>query len=445
MIIVLTLIACAAVGWRSRSWLNPVSLMILWWGVWLWIATFKLTGVFPPTGRMQELVLTMLGGCAIGGLIPRRITLSSEVGEAGLKANAFEVTFDRISKWLSLFGGLMIVPAFIRGLIGFLTFTEAYKSMAFGTIEAPGYVFGSNTIESLYFLISPPIVLVLLIFGIAIYFQSGRAKILAWAIALTLMDSMMRLSRVNIYMSCILIFAAGLIYLTAPGTTWRRLKQALVRACTLSILLVVLTAIVVGIGALRNDRVIRQLKEQFDIYVIDYHTMGFALVDAELQRPMSDLNTKLTYGRLTFGGLESLATIVIRRFDRQYFSPALENAIKLSADRLVGYRRDNAINVPKVYNSYYMIVYTFYSDARDVGLFVGGLALGLLTMFAYRSWLQTRHLEPFVWTLFLLSIVLLGLFVSPLEITRTWLVAGIICALRLKSRRQKTEGDSRAE
>jgi oligosaccharide repeat unit polymerase len=440
MIVVLTLLACVAVGLRSKSWLNPVSLMILWWGTWVWIATFKLTGIFPPTVQVQLMVLTMIGGFMVGGLLPKRFVLQTDAPVP----DTLELHFDRVSKWIALIAGLMVVPAFIRGLIGMNVLKEAYKSMAFGTPETPGYIFRSNAVESLYFLISPPLVLLLLIFGIAIYFQNGRGRVLAWALVLTLMDSIMRFSRVNIYMSCILIFAAGLIYVAAPGTTWRRLKEISVRLGTLSAVLAVLTSIVVGIGVIRNDRVIRELKEQFDIYVIDYHTMGFSFIDSDLENPKSDINTKLTYGRLTFGGLESLATIVIRRFDHRYYSPALENAVKFSANRLAGFRRDNATNVPKLYNSYYTIVYTFYSDARYWGLFFGGLALGWLTMLAYRSWLQARRLEPLVWTLFFLSIVLLGIFVSPLEITRTWLVAGMVGVLRLKTNATEREGASRA-
>ena len=424
MILIFALMACVVVGWRTRIWFNPVSVMISWWAFWAWVATYQFTGLFPISPTVQVMVLVMIAGFAFGAVLPHP-GMKSPPDRLSPEPDLLALRYDRVNRGLVITSLLMVVPAFLRGLYGMYVMygTESnYRQEAFGTVGHPGYIFRSNVLESVYFLISSPLVLALLIFGIGIFFQTGRYKTLAWAIALTVMDSIMRFARNNIYLICILVFASFMMLIGVPKAFGGRPKDVLIRFSKAFMAVLILFSIVVGIGFVRRDTTTFVLKEQFDIYVVDYHTVGFVFVSQDLERPQTDLASKKTYGRLTFGGLETLATIVIRQFRHDYMSPALENAVKFSENRLSGYKPGNdEPRMKKVYNSYYTILYTFYSDAGWAGLFFGGLALGWLTMWAYRAWLLSRHLEPFVWTLFLLNIVLLGLFVSPLEITRTWL------------------------
>ena len=424
MIIVTTLLLGALVALRAKSVFNPVSMMIVWWGGWLYISIFQFTGISNPSFVVQRMTLTFVLGLAMGaiaGSFWRPRTFSGPI-----EPEPIVERFLKAQRPIVILTALMVVPAFIRGLQGLIRDPISYRSIAFSTLESPGFVFGSATLESLYFLVSPPLILFLLLFGIALYFQAGRFSALGWALLFTLMDSVMRLARINLYLTVLLAFAGGVVILAQSngkpggGSIAKRFGLAISG-------LVAVGAIVVGIGVVRNDRNARELRQQFEVFVVDYHTIGFALIDTELANPASDLNVRPTYGRLTFGGLESLLTIVIRRFDREYNSPALANAVRMTANVQVG----RLGNEPKLYNSFYTILYTFYSDARYLGLLIGGMVLGWLTFAVHRWWGETRRLEALVYALFLLSIVLLGIFVSPLENTRTWLVGLGLLTLRL--------------
>jgi hypothetical protein len=146
------------------------------------------------------------------------------------------------------------------------------------------------------------------------------------------------------------------------------------------------------------------------------------------------LNQKLTFGRLTFGGLESLVTIVIRRFDRTYNSPALENAVKMSEYSALGFDLIDGKKLAKSFNSYYTILYTFYSDGRFLGLFLGGVLLSVLLSAFFTAWRTAGTIEPLVWIFFLLSVGIFGIFVSTFELMRSWQMVIGLLALHFWSR-----------
>lgn len=420
-------------AWRLRTRLNPASMAALWWGFWLWIATFSFTGIFPPTEEMIWITLTMVGGIALGALCaPRPPTTPIPITSPRFAGDRFYANFTRAYPWLLGTALVMIVPVFLRGLVGLAFFESGYyKSEAFGTPERAGWLFRSNTLESLYFIFSGPLLLGILLVGLAVFFMTGRTRKLAVGMVLSFMDAILRMGRINIYLVCLLVvIGAFLMWGVREGN--RALIENLKRKAQIgAAVLVFLGLFVLWIGVARKDSIAESSANPFEVYVIDYHTVGFSLFGSELKTPGSAVRTTPTYGRLTFGGLDSLVTIVIRRFNRDYNCPALTNMVRMAESRVAGHKVVECDYLPKYYNSYYTNLYTLYSDGRYLGLLLGGFGLGYLMTFFYTRWRKRGDIESLVWVLFLLNVSILGIFVSTLENMRTWLVVLGLLALRL--------------
>jgi oligosaccharide repeat unit polymerase len=436
LIPILVLASHLAVSWRSRTAWNPVSMTILWWGGWLWVATFSFTGIFLPSERAIICTMVFLMGLTIGPWFARRPP-SDEVPFVAKPAHEeqFVRKFAKAFPWLLGATAAMVVPPFVRALIGLANYKSyIFKAEAFGTPDRPGLIFRSNLLESLYFTLSGPLLLALLVFGMALYFTTGRKRELVAGVIFNVLDAIMRLGRVNIYMVCLFIALGTAMMFGVRKANKALVRPLLKRIAGIAVVAAVLLVLILQIGFARQGTRTGYLTDHFRVYVIEYHTIGFALFDSKVKDPESDLNRKLTYGRLTLGGLESLVTVVIRRFTRDYNSPALENAVKMTQDAVVGVESVDGKQFPKSFNSYYTILYTFYSDGRLVGMFLGGLMLGYLLAAFYAAWRTTGAIEPLTWIFFILSVGIFGIFVSTLELMRTWMMAMGLIALHFWAR-----------
>ncbi len=428
-------LAAAATSWHGRTFWNPSSLVIVWWGFWLWIATFSLTGVYAPSEKCIFTVFVFLVGIVASTLLERRPSTGMPiVGAFDLKSDSYYRLLRRAFPWIGVMAGLIVVPAFARGVYGFLTYGRELRAYAFTGPEQVSFIFKSAILESLYFTVSGPLLLLLLLFGMAVYLRTDRIWELIIAIVFNLMDAIMRLGRVNIYMICLFLII-GFALMVGPNGFFsgKRAKKLIFAGA----MLIVLATVIIGIGVARNDKIVQDSRDHFDVFVIDYHTIGFALFDSELKDPDSELNKKLTYGRLAAGGLETVFTFVIRRFDRSYNSPANLNTVRMAEYKVVGEKRvGEGEPGPKKFNAFYTIIYSLYSDGRFVGLILGGLALGWAMARANRIWKEVGSFEALVWIFFLVSICIFGIFVSTLEMTRTWFVGGVLGFAHLVSAAQ---------
>ncbi len=231
------------------------------------------------------------------------------------------------------------------------------------------------------------------------------------------LDGYIRLARVNVYMM-IVLFILVLLFsdYKLMSLLQKKKKQFLV--------IFLLFASLFAIGFSRGYSPEQQIK----MFVVDYHTVGFALFDSELKDPSSPLNNVITYGRLTLGGLETCFTIVIRQFNKDYYSPALSNAIRQSQnDVLVGKIR---------YNSFYTLLYSFYSDARFIGVILGGLVFGFSLNYYFKRWNELQKSRDALYVMLIMSVLIMSIFISQLEIMRSWLMLIILMLVDLVSRKK---------
>lgn len=394
--------------------LTPISICCIWWLSWLFISCFSFTGIFRPSLSTQVITTVFVISMFIGAHIPAarhmaRCGLVSS-SERKLYFKLLKICFVASCVILAIIGG----PYFIRSLYMLATMDgNTFKSTAFSTTETVGLLFGNRLIENLYFFISSPLLLYVLIYGIASFFVERKMRPFALGLFFNVMDAVLRLARASVYI-VILLFLVMLVSSHVKIRISRRNRRILVGSLVLSFILIL------AVGVNRGTA----LSRQAELFVIDYQTTGFALFDSELVDPKSPLNTERTNGRLTIGGLETVLTLAIRQFDRQYYSPALANAIRMSQYKEVGVEDPPTpqFNGKKVYNSFYTLLYTFYSDARWVGIILGGLVLGVVIGGFWYRYSATGELWDYMWLILAVFICIISILISQLEIMRTWMV-----------------------
>lgn len=388
----------------------PIKIISLWYLALLALATFSTTGLYPPSLHTQIICLTMIVGFNAAVFLKEsswfKVQTNPEVMEKSLR---LLFTFSAILQFI------LVIFYFGKSIFMLMEIKDpsTYKVVAFSTTEAVGKLFESRMIENLYFLISSPLLLFTMIYGIAVYI--GRNQVWPFVIGLFLstMDGTMRLARINIYCAIVLLIFMLLLKKRNALNSWSSKLKPL-------IIIALVGAMIVGIGSRRRYN----LANQIELFLVDYHTVGFTLFDLEVKNPESVLNKQMTYGRLFFGGLETIGTIGIRQFDKNYMSPALNNAIVMGENRITGVEKVPSITFKgiKRHNSFYTILYTLYSDGRYIGLFLGGLVIGWFLKLYYRRWLADNSTYSLLWVILITNTMIFSVFISQLEIMRTWML-----------------------
>lgn len=386
---------------------NPITIVILWWGIWGFLSIFGLSRLPVPTLKTYIILLLFIFSFWIGSLLVEKFNLpfvKSKIDES------YERILTLLFHWSAGIMTILLSIVTARSLY-FFSFTPgwAYKRLAFTNSDHIGFLFKYKILENLYFFVSSPLLFYLLLFGLSDFWKNKKIKYLIIAIILNSLDAFVRLARINSYLIIVLfIIVCFLSHL--------KVIEFLKKAKSLVFILLATFVSMIGVGVSRGYSF-----KQLQAFFIEYHTLGFALFDYELKNPLSSLNQQTTFGRLTLGGLETYFTILIRQFDKNYMSPALYNSINFSV---------NYTEIGKAtYNSYYTLLYTFYSDGGFFGVFIGGFLLGFTLKLFYEKWLHTNQIINLFYVLILLIILILSIFMSQLEIMRTWSLLILLSAI----------------
>jgi oligosaccharide repeat unit polymerase len=407
---------------------NPLNIVIGWWSFWGIISLFSFTGLYIPSIQtyliLSLFVISMFAGGKLVDILKNRISFINHCPD-----QIVERKLNNIFKFNSIVLFLvLLVLVFRSSYLVFHSFTPTvYRATAFSTITKVGRLFNNKLAENLYFFISSPVLFFLALYGLVEFWKKGKFQKLIIAFILNSMDAVIRLGRVNLYLMIVLF---GIVFIVSDYKVMAFLKH---KKKQISLVLAAFVCILY-IGVQRGY----SPSQQFKMFVIDYHTVGFDLFDHELVNKMSPLNIEKTYGRLTFGGLETIGTIIIRQFhSKNYYSPALSNSIRMAEQSIVVGVEDPPtiiFNGVKVYNSFYTLLYTFYSDAGYVGIILGGVVLGFFLQYFYKRWKQNEDVLDAFFLVLTLSIGILSIFMSQLEIMRTWMIIIFLIFLSFTSR-----------
>ena len=197
--------ACLIGVAKFRRWANPVSVLVLWWCLWLFVGNFSPTGVYVPSPKTQILVLVMLYSLVLGSFFAVG-TLKGETGSVPdynrRLRNRWRAVF-----WIAVGSMPVVAYYFVKAIGIFLSEgVLGYRGAVFGDIDRPSVLFDSNYVELLYTIVLSPLIILALLGGVVCYLVFRDRRMLGVSLLLTSMDAIMRLGRFNFYYLLFFLF-----------------------------------------------------------------------------------------------------------------------------------------------------------------------------------------------------------------------------------------------
>ena len=411
---------------KFKRLLNPVLIIVCWWTFWLWISNFGLTGFFIPSSGTQIMVLVMLASVFLGSLLafpgqrdPAKIARANN-------------RFLRNGRYLFLLN-LVFVP--VMGLLMYravpaLLSSEPvrYRMEVYGTPDGPSPLFGGGYNQFLFFLIVSPVVFFSLIAGLISFFRYGKKKLLLVSLLLIVIEGLITLGRFNFYyVVALAAFAYMYVKQRRSAIAEVEIGQAApprlkLKAVKFAAAAAAVLAVVLGLSILRGEKNTGPLAALEKI-AVEYHTVGLVLFDQDLQATSSRLNSGLSYGRSTIGGLDSLAIVFLRRFNPDIVPVAQESGAYMAEARQVG--RDDR-GQPILGNAFYTILFSLYYDGRYLAVVFLSLVFGFFLSKNWQSWIRTGSLASLTAAVLLSYVGVFSIFQSPVEGLKFWVALLLI-------------------
>ncbi len=417
---------CLLSLFKFKRLMNPVLIIVSWWAFWLWISNFSLTGFFVPSGRTQIMVLVMLGSMSFGSLF----VFGRERDPARTAAaNGRFARNGRYLLWLNLLFVPVMALLLYRAVPNILASEPVrYRLEVYGTPQWPSPLFGGGYNQLLFFLVISPVVFFSLIVGIIYFFRFGKKKLLLLSLVLIVIEGAITLGRFNFYY-ILALTAFGYLYLrqgkaaAAPTETEQAVAPRLkLKAVKFAVAAAAVVTIVLGLSFFRGEKNTGPLAALAKI-AVDYHTVGLVLFDQELSTPSSRLNSGLSYGRSTIGGLDSLALVFLRRFNPDIVPTAQESGAYMAENRQVG---TDSRGEPIFGNAFYTILFSLYYDGRYFAVILLSMAFGCALSAAYANWLKNGALSSLAAIILLTYVGVFSLFQSPVEGVKFWVALFLI-------------------
>lgn len=384
-----------------KKLLNPLSIIILWWSIWIVISYAGLTDLYKPSDHVLLLVFLLNSGLFFGSffgvyIINGRIyheelyKFKNDVFENKIK-KIFNKTYKIVLPIVSFFFFKAIFILATKGV-------EGYRGLTFSDGDNEGILFGNPYLEILYGLLISPYILFYLLVGVYLFIFKGEKKIFYVGSLLVFLESTMRLGRFGLYYILMMTFIAFILNSAKNKAIKTKFKK----------IILTFTLVLLVVGGLRESNFGNVLYKS----IFEYHTVGFTLLSNELDNPASKLNTNMSYGTGTIGGLDYVSTLIIRRFsptyDSQYSYMVKDHHLPIET----GYDKNG---YPIYHNAFYTMLFTLYADGREFFVFFIPLIIGGFSGFSYAKFKKTNYIFDFLIVLFFMFVFIFSLFQSMLQ------------------------------
>ena len=407
-----------------RTVLNPVSIILWWWGGWLLMANCSLTGLFLPSWRTNLLISVFLFSYIIGCFIPtafhkRNYKLSSLKISNHIAIEKTNENYARIKKLGKFFSVcLMVVIPFMLyyayvSVNAMLSYGPGYRMLIISSFHSAGVLFPSKFIAYFFRVVVASITYAYSFYAVSTFLFNRNYKVIFISFVLVILQSAIYFSRSDIYLILVVMLVA---YFTFDSSFISKNSNVLRAKASLRKYFFFLFSVLLIITILRAGH--SKIYELIRIYGIDYHTVGFVLLDQELSDPDSILHTQRTYGLSAVGGVERVVVTFLRRTDPNIHSIVFDNRAKHWAFTLTGFEPDGR---EKRYNALYNIVYGLYRDFGVVSVIVGGFLIGFICSRAFIRWVMKGNIcDYMMFILLCVGLMMHSLLSSQLESTPLW-------------------------
>lgn len=380
---------------------NPINIIIFWWSFWVVVAFAGITDLYKPDEYVLFLVFLLNSGLFLGCLFGVYISNGRKYNKQlyqfrnTLFENKIKDIFYNSNRYV-----IVIVSYFFLKAI-YILFTkgvEGYRGLTFSDGENEGILFGNPYLEILYSLIISPYILFYLLVGIYLFIFKNEKKIFYTASLLMFLESTMRLGRFGLYYILMMTFIAFILNSTKSIDIKTKFKR----------IILVFTLIITVVGSLRESNFGNVLYKS----IFEYHTVGFTLLSNELNNQDSKLNTNLSYGMGTLGGLDYVSTLLIRRFSPTYDSHYSYIVKDHHMPIETGFDKNG---YPIYHNAFYTMLFTLYADGREFFVLFIPLLFGIFIGYYYIKFIKTNYIFDFLIVFIFLFIFIFSLFQSMLQ------------------------------
>ena len=417
---------------RTRRVFNPVGILCVWWGFWLYISNFSLAGLYVPSFYTQFLYMLMLTAMVFGSLCVPSVC----------RVIADETRSKRIlNRWkmmrILLFLVSPVVIFYFKKAIGILDMDilgNAYRNEAFGAGDS--ILFGKGYAMILYNWSVLPIVFMSFIAGLVFYTMYGQRLLLWWAALLLCMDAVMMLGRFNFYIIFAMILSSFLFHKQrlhpGRGKALPKLNRRWGVVC-LAVGLIVLTVLVSSLRGVGSEE---EVPSSVMRVIVNYHTVGFVMFDSERQDPQSLLNSKMTYGRGVLGALDTLMSACLHGLDKSLPQAVTrEIATTLHTFQVLG--QDRGMSV--LMNAFGTVLYPIYLDGRELMVLVAPWFYGYWLTLLYQRWIQNEDIHSLMLVLLLFYVGIFSIFQSSISDFRFWpVLLGIVTLNKVTCRTSRS-------
>lgn len=405
-------VLCNAVSFiKFRRIFNPISIMTTWWCGWLIISLSSFTGLYVPKEKTQGLVCLMILGYNIGCLLCK---FNSSRRRADVPDRMY--IDNAINKYLKIFL-IFLLPFFLKSLTMFSSgqLSAEYRGQVFSQDGETSILYGNSYIELLYGFVIYSGILVMTIFTMNCSVVLGNNKNLLLASLLVVIKSIMTLGRYDVYRMAItyiiIFFCVGkkkeLILI------FEKIKDnfSITKKIISSILFLLLISIVFLISILRDESGL-DIFSIIQNFFVSGNTMGFVLLSQSIESNDSYLNQNVSYGLSTFGILDTIITLVVRRFNQEYNGFSRE----------VGMYQNTFVPTGSgdIGNAYYTMIFNFYLDAREIGVFFLPLILGWCITYFYHKFTATNDIYSLLYFTILITTALFSISQSLIGSSDFW-------------------------
>ena len=415
---------------RYRVWASPVVIVFLWWSGWLLVALLDLIGIPAPSVTLVALVMTAVFFFLLGALAgPYRRRRQIPVVD---RADDDRSVQAMVKFWtvVSLFALVPVLIVFRTGASQLaVADLSSYRDDALGGARGASTLYGSAAFEIFYGAIVSP-----LLFGALIWIvvrgwrPSLKERVLFVGVALlVILDSFAKFGRTTLYFFVIAVLLAARFRANAStrgtGLVKRSRKTKLIASVAALAVLIGLLAVLSYYRLGREDVSIGEILGYFAVW---YHTTGFALLDTELTDRASHLNSAVTYGLASIGGLYNYVVYGLHVLGIEIPSVARDNGIIHNEYVRIGY--STALSVPIFSNAYYTVLYSIFQDFRWFGATILSFVFGFVVDRGYTHFVQDGRDSSLYLLIVYLYLGLFGIFQSPLESPMFWipLLTGLI-------------------
>ena len=378
-LIVVSITLCVLFSrFRFARWFNPISVIVVWWGGWLFLAYFSPVGLDPLSFRVVFFTIIFIVSVVLGALLCRK--KARRDFSMGLSpCNNVDIRYRLLIFVCTIFS----LPIFY-GL--FLNFGDMLDPVSYYVkVRGEGGLyraaFGSERIGYFVTIFSMSAVFCGLVVGSQTY--SIKRRFFLYGIAIASLVVYAQVSQERFGLLTILYIAI----LTSFCSYWDS-GRAFINVRSFFIISA-LIGVMVYLSLIRTGGA--PLFEILNKYVIMYHTVGFTILDKSLESKFSILSGDVTFGLLSLGFFERTFFVLTKLFPNElYASPGLEFNREMAEIIRVGF--DDSGN-PLFANAFTTSLLPSYLDGGVPFIVLIGVAKGYLITRFYVSMVNSKSVN----------------------------------------------------